>query len=256
VPTLAGCILLAVIVGAGAAAPALCPSGPLTRVAPALQPPSLAWLAGTDDIGRSVACLTFYGLRTSLVIGVATGLVVLSLGTLVGVLAGLAVGWTDLLLMRLAELAQTMPRLFLAILAVALFEVHTISLILVLGLTSWGRLARFVRAEAMTLSARQFVLAARALGVATPRLMLRHVVPNLRHPLLATAGPTVASAILAEAALSYVGLGDLDNISLGRSIAAAYPFMERAWWMSAAPAAALFLVTVAFMLLVETADEY
>jgi peptide/nickel transport system permease protein len=251
---LLGCALLAVIAGLVAAAPVICPAGPLARVSAALQPPSHLWLAGTDDIGRSVSCTTLYGLRTSLVVGLAAGILSLSLGTIVGVLAGLVVGWTDLLLMRLAEFAQTMPRLFLAILAVALFELRTIGLILVLGLTSWGMLARFVRAQAMALSTQDFVTAARALGVSTPRLVLRHVIPNLRSPLLATAGPIVAGAILAEAALSYVGLGDPDTVSLGRLIAEAYPFMERAWWMDAAPVGALILVTLAFMLIVETSD--
>jgi peptide/nickel transport system permease protein len=251
---LTGCMLLALLLGLVFAAPAICPAGPLVRAAAALQPPSRAWPAGTDDIGRSVSCMTLYGLRTSLFVGAGAGLLALALGTVVGVLAGLVVGWTDLLLMRLAEFAQAMPRLFLAILTAALFELRLMGLILVFGLTSWGMLARLVRAEAMTLSTRDFVMAARALGVSTPRLVLGHVIPNLRRPLLATAGPLVASAILAEAALSYVGLGDPETVSLGRLIAAAYPFMEAAWWMSAAPVGALVLVTLAFMLLVEARD--
>jgi peptide/nickel transport system permease protein len=254
VPMFSGAVLLALVVGLALAAPAICPAGPLARVSTALQPPSSEWLAGTDDIGRSVSCMTLYGLRTSLIVGVGAGLLALSVGTIAGVMAGLIVGWTDLLLMRLAEIAQAMPRLFLAILAAALFELRILGLVLVLGLTSWGMLARFVRAEAMTLSTRDFVMAARALGASTPRLVLRHFIPNLRRPLLSTAGPMVASAILGEAALSYVGLGDPDNVSLGRLIAAAYPFMEVAWWMSVAPIGSLVVVTLAFMLLVEARD--
>ena len=214
----------------------------------------MAVLAGSDDIGRSVFCLTLYGLRTSLVIGIGSGALALLLGIGIGTLSGISGGWTDLLLMRLVEVMLSIPRLFLAILAAALFEPKLSGLVLVLGVTSWGTLARLARAEAMALSAREFIMAARALGLSTPRLILRHVLPNLLPTLLATAGSIIAGAILAEAALSYVGLGDPSAVSLGRSIANAYPFMELAWWMSAAPVTALVLITLAFMLLFETTN--
>ena len=103
-------------------------------------------------------------------------------------------------------------------------------------------------------SPREFVLAARALGLTTPRLILRHVLPNVLSLRLATGGSISAGVILAEAAWSYVVLGDAGAVSLGRSIANAYPFMELAWWMSAAPIAALFIVTLTFMLLFEATD--
>ena len=243
--------LICVIVAVAATAPVACPAGPWARASAALQPPSHEMFAGTDDIGRSVMCTTLYGLRTSLGIGVAAGAVTLFLGIVVGAVAGFVGGWSDLLLMRVAEVAHTIPRLFLAILVAALFEPRMIGLVLVLGLTSWGMLARIARAEAMALSAREFVLAASALGLSTVGLLLRHILPNLYRPLLATAGPTIAGAIVTEAALSYVGLGDPDSASLGRLIATAYPFMESAWWMSATPVAALVALTLAFMLLAE-----
>ena len=156
--------------------------------------------------------------------------------------------------MRLTEVMLSIPRLFLAILAAALFEPNVTGLVLVLGTTSWGMLARVARAEAMALCAREFVLAARALGLTTPRLIVRHILPNVLSPLLATGGSIVAGTILAEAALSYVGLGDPGTVSLGRSIANAYPFIELAWWMSAAPITALIIVTLTFMLLFEATD--
>jgi peptide/nickel transport system permease protein len=240
--------LICAVIALAAAAPIACPAGPWARASVALQPPSHVMLAGTDDIGRSVLCVTLYGLRTSLEIGVAAGAMALFVGIAVGATAGLVGGWADLILMRLAEFAHTIPRLFLAILAAALFEPNATGLIFVLGLTSWGMLARIARAEAMVLSTREFVVAARALGLSTGRLLLRHVVPNLSRPLLATAGPTIAGAIIAEAALGYVGLGDPSVVSLGQSIASAYPFMESAWWMSAAPVVALVAITLGFTL--------
>jgi peptide/nickel transport system permease protein len=252
---LAGIGLLAGIVLIAATASISCPGGPLARMGPALSPPSPQLLGGADDIGRSVLCMTTYGLRTSLIIGSGSGALALALGILIGAFAGVVGGWPDILLMRLTEVIQTMPRLFLAILAAALFELKIAGLILVLGLTSWGVLARVVRAEAISLSAREFVLAARALGVTSTRIVLRHGLPNLYRPFLATAGPTIAGAILAEAALAYVGLGDQDAVSLGRMIADAYSFLGIAWWMSVVPMAALVLVTLSFLLLSEAAED-
>lgn len=252
--TIAGMAVLVTIVIAAGTAPLICPAGPLARVALALQNPSPTLLAGSDDIGRSVACLTLFGLRTSLVIGIGSGALALVLGISIGIVAGIVGGWTDLFLMRLTDVMLSIPRLFFAILAAALFEPKLIGLVLVLGVTSWGILARIARAEAMALAAREFIMAARALGLTTPQLIVRHVLPNIIPPLLATGGSIVAGAILAEAALAYVGLGDATAVSLGRSIANAYPFMELAWWMSAAPITALVLITLAFMLLFEATD--
>ena len=251
---LAGAALLAALVLVAAAAPIACAAGPLARVALALQAPSALLWAGTDDIGRSVLCLTLYGLRTSLMIGVASGALALGLGMLVGAVAGVVGGWADLLLMRSIDVMLSIPRLFLAILVAALFEPKITGLVLVLGVTSSCMLARVARAEAIMLTAREFIMAARALGVSTPRLIFRHGVPNLYRPLLATAGPTIAGAILTEAALSYVGLGDPGAVSLGRSISNGYPLMELAWWMTAAPIAALVLVVLACLLLAELTD--
>jgi peptide/nickel transport system permease protein len=252
---LIGAALLTVIAALSLSAPLTCPSGPLARAGAALAPPSWQFLAGTDDIGRSVLCMTMYGLKTSLLIGIGSGGLALALGILVGTFAGVLGGWPDVLLMRLTEVVQTMPRLFLAILAAALFEPKITGLVLVLGLTSWGILARIARAEAMSLSAREFVMAARALGLTTPRVVFRHVLPNLFGAFAAVAGPIVAGAILAEAALAYVGLGDQDTVSLGRIIADAYPFMTTAWWTSAAPMIALILITLSFLLLSEVSGD-
>ena len=124
-------------------------------------------------------------------------------------------------------------------------------LVLVLGLTSWSTLARLARAQALAVSQQDFVLAAVALGVPLGARVRRHVLPNTIGPLLAASAPLVAGAILAEAALGYVGVGDPDAISLGRLIATAQPFLGVAWWMSAAPVIALVLVSFAILLLAE-----
>jgi len=252
---LLGSLLLIAIAAIPAMAPLACPAGPLVRAGPALAPPSLEYLAGTDDIGRSVFCMTAYGLKTSLVIGACSGALALTLGILVGIFAGVIGGWPDLLMMRLTEVVQTVPRLFLAILASALFEPKIIGLVMVLGLTSWGILARVARAEAISLSTREFVLAAYALGLSPLRVISRHVLPNLYRPFLATAGPTVAGAILAEAALAYVGLSDPNSVSLGRMIANAYPFLGLAWWMGVTPIGALIAVALSFLLLSEPGED-
>jgi peptide/nickel transport system permease protein len=247
----AGGLLLLALAVLGLAAPAICPAGPLDRAGLPLEPPSRAFLAGTDDLGRDMGCLTLFGLRTSLVIGVGAGGLALALGVLIGTIAGLAGGWADLLLMRASEVMQTMPRLLLAILASALFEPDVTGLVLVLGLTSWSALARLARAEALAVSQKEFVLAAKALGLPLGTLLRRHILPNTIRPLLAISAPLIAGAILAEAALGYIGLGDPDAISLGRLIATAHPFFGVAWWMNAAPVSALVLVSFAVLLLSE-----
>ncbi len=248
----AGAALLGLLALFALAAPALCPAGPAARAGSALLPPSQAFPAGTDDLGRNVLCMTAFGLRTSLAMGAGAGAVGLTLGVAIGLAAGVLGGWTDLVLMRATEVMQAVPRLFLVILASALFEPNLPGLAVLIGLTSWAALARLARAEAMAVGAQDFVRAARALGVSRPAIIRRHLLPNTLRPLVAAAAPLVAAAILAEAALSYLGLGAPSTVSLGRMIADAQPFLGVAWWMSAAPVGTLVLATFAVLLLSET----
>ena len=238
------------------AAPLLVPAGPLARVAEPLLAPGLqAWL-GSDDLGRSVASQLIYGLRTSL--AVASGVLSISivLGFATGLMAGLRGGWVDEGLMRLTELFQVLPRTFLAIVAVAFFGPSLEVVVIVLGLTSWTTLARVVRAATRAAAASDFVLALRAVGASDGWIARRHLLRYAATPVLAAAGSVTAAAILAEAALGFVGLGDAQAASLGRQLAEAYSFTSLAPWMGMVPGLAIVGLILAVHFLFEPEPDF
>lgn len=242
-----GLALLAGLALAAGLAPAACPGGPLAAVAPALTAPQPGLWLGSDDLGRSVGCLTAHGLRASLAVAFGTLALALALGLAVGLVAGRAGGATDAALMRLTAGFQVVPRFFLALLAVALFGASLPLIVLVLGATSWTLVARLARAEAMALTARPFVLAAEALGAPPGRVLLRHILPNALPPVRAVTPVIAGGAVMAEAGLGFLGLGAPGTVSLGRLVAEAYPFAALAPWMSLAPIAALVALMLALM---------
>jgi peptide/nickel transport system permease protein len=174
-----------------------------------------------------------------------------AVGLVIGVTAGSVGGWTDDVLMRATEIVQIVPRFFIAILVVGLFGATIDHLILVLGLTSWPGLARIARAEALSLRARDFVRAARALGGGTGWIIRRHILPNASQPIVAALSLIVCGAILTEAGLSYLGLSDPNVVSWGRLLDNAQAFLYRAWWLSIFPGAAIALTVVAIALIVD-----
>jgi peptide/nickel transport system permease protein len=246
-----GLALLAPILVAALTAPQIAPAGPFVSSGPPFQPPSGQHLLGTDDLGRDLLVGVIYGARTSLFVGLSVACLALLLGTLVGLVAGFAGGWSDDGLMRLTELFQILPHFFLAVAVVALFGSNLWNLILVLALTSWSGLARIARAEVLSLRERDFVLGARAVGVRPAGILWRHILPNASRPLLASAALIVSSAILTEAGLSFLGLGDPNTISWGYLLNNAQPFIRRAWWLPVFPGLALAVTILGLSLILE-----
>lgn len=246
-PLLAGLTLLALLAGIAAATPLACPAGPLAATGPALSPPGPGHWLGTDDLGRSVACLTAHGLRASLAVGLGVLALATSLGLAIGLAAGHLGGLPDAILSRLIALFQVVPRFLLALLAVALFGPSLPLIILVLGATSWTLVARLARAEAMTLTARPFTRAALALGCPPHRILIRHILPNALPPVRAALPVIAGGAVLAEAGLGFIGLGAAEAVSLGRLVAEAWPLIALAPWAGLAPVAALMLLVLAFL---------
>ncbi|HEX6141171.1 MAG TPA: ABC transporter permease [Geminicoccaceae bacterium] len=244
-PLVIGLVLLMPFAAAALLTGLLAPYDPMASVAAPFQPPSLSHPFGTDDLGRDLLSAIIAGARTSLTAGLAVAALSALIGTAVGVTAGFVGGWTDDLLMRLTEVVQVVPRFFVAILVAGLFGGSLTNLILVLGLMSWPGLARIVRAEALSLRAREFVQAAVALGGGPLWVIRRHVLPNAVRPILATLSLIVAGAILTEAGLSYLGLSDPNVVSWGRLIENAQAFLYRAWWLSVFPGLAIVLAIVA-----------
>jgi len=236
---------LGVALGAALAILALAPSGELASLpqgAPMLAP-SLAHPFGTDDLGRDLGAAVAQGARTSLLVGIGVTLVAQALGIAVGLAAGLGSPWLDELLMRGTEVVASLPTLIIAILVAALFGGSTFALVLVLGLTRWPLLARLVRAEAASLRHREFVLAARALGASSVRVAAVHVLPHAATVALAAAGIVFGGALVSEAALAFLGLGDPSVTSLGQLAANGFLFVHHAPWMWLAPAAAIVVIT-------------
>ncbi|HEU4882089.1 MAG TPA: oligopeptide ABC transporter permease [Longimicrobium sp.] len=214
-------------------------------------PPSLEHLMGTDKFGRDIFSRVLYGARISLSIGfVAVGISV-TLGTLIGALAGYFGGWVDGVLMRFTDMMLAFPRLVLLIVVIAVFENQSIWLVVVvLGLTGWMGTSRIVRGEVLSLREREFVQAARALGMGDWRIILRHVIPNTLAPVIVSATLGIGLTILTEASLSFLGLGvQPPTPSWGNMVADGRDALTQAWWIATFPGLAIVLTVVAFNLL-------
>lgn len=253
-PALVAVGVLALMVAAVLLAP-LSPYEPtaqdLTRD---LQPPTAQHWFGTDDLGRDLFTRTLYGGRISLLVGTLATLLTLAIGVLVGMVAGYAGGWLDNALMRVTDSFLTLPTLFVLILiSTVLRESPALGLsssvvlvILVIALLSWMWPARLVRGIFLTLKQRDFVLAARGLGVRPARIMARHILPNTVSLIIVQATLLVASAIIVESGLSYLGFGvQPPTPSWGNLLATGQVYALRAPWLMIFPGLLLFITTMA-----------
>lgn len=256
-PVLVLCV--AAVVG-----PILDPYDPVTvRLVDRLRPPlsvlsggSRAWL-GTDQVGKDLLAQVLQGIRISLVVGAATVAAAGSLGLVVGVAAGTVGRATDTVLMRVADLQLAFPSILLAILIASVLGPSVGNVILTLSVTRWATFARVVRASTLATKEREFVTAARALGAGWARLVLRHVVPFTIPPLLVVATVELGLVILAEASLSFLGLGTTPaHPSLGLIIATGRNYLNTAWWISTVPGAALSVVVLSVGILGDQVRDY
>lgn len=234
-----GIVLMAAASSVGLAAALQAPQGSFAASGEPFEAPSMSHPFGTDDLGRDVREGVLLGARRSLSVGLGTAALALLLGASLGVASGYAGGNLDGALTRLTEIFQVLPRFFVALAVLTLWDGRAGLLILVLGLTSWTGLARIARAEALALREREFVLSARAAGASFLEVMRRHLVPNLTKPLLAAIPLTAAQAMLTEAGLSFLGVGNSAAVSWGYLLQNAQPFLRDAWWMAVFPGLAM-----------------
>jgi peptide/nickel transport system permease protein len=199
--------------------------------------------------------LVIHGTRTSFLVGLTVAALSGVLGTLVGSVAGYFGRWPDDLLMRVTEMVQVVPRFFLVLVAAALFGPSILVTVLLLGLTFWPGVARLLRSQVLSVRERDFVLAARALGSSETRVLWLHVLPNTLPVALAAASLQVGTAILVEAGLSFLGLGDRSLLSWGYLLNSAQPFLRAAWWMSVFPGVAIAVLVLAVNLLADGLDS-
>jgi peptide/nickel transport system permease protein len=253
----AGVLLLAPIVLAALLAPWLSPGDPQAMAGPALLPPfqQAAYPLGTDRLGRDVLAALLHGASASLIVAAAAAIGALVLGTVVGTVAGFAGGRTDEALMRLTETFQAVPGFILALALVSVLGPSLGSVVLAITLSSWTGPARVVRSEILSLRSRDFVDAYRVLGMRPMEIAFREVLPNALPPVVTLAAVVVAAAILVEAALSFLGLGDPNRITWGRMIAEGRSVLRTAPYLSLIPGLAIILTVLAVNLIGEGVNE-
>lgn len=229
-------------------APILAPAGPWETVAAPFQPPGPVHFLGTDDLGRDLLSGVIYGTRTSLLVSLAATAISAIIGNVLGAVSGYVGGLFDDLLMRLTEFFQVIPRFFLALIAVALFQPGLLTITIVLGLTSWPMTARLIRGQVLSGREREYVIAALALGGSDWYVLWRHVVPNALAPVIVHTSLMIGQFMLIEASLAFLGLGDPNHISWGYLLRNAQPFLRLAWWMFLFPGLAIALAVLGFNL--------
>jgi ABC-type dipeptide/oligopeptide/nickel transport system permease subunit len=253
---LAGAIILLVVVVTALAAPWVAPHDPakqslLHRFTPPVwqQGGTAAYLLGTDQVGRDVLSRVIHGARISLLVGVAAVIVSLLVGVTAGLVSGFVGGKVDTVIGTVVDVTLSFPQILLALAFVAALGPSLVTIIVVLGLTGWERYTRVVRSEVLALREKEFIEAARAIGVGRLRIIFRHVLPNTVSSIVVLSTLQVAQAILAEAALSFLGVGSGrayptwgQMISLGRD------FVTVAWWLPTLPGLAILLTVLAINL--------
>lgn len=222
------------------------PDDPLGMVAqPLLWPAedSQYWL-GSDSLGRDVLAELVHGTRVSLLVGVVAAAMSLTIGLVIGCISGYFGGWLDLVLMRVTEFFQTIPSFLLVIVVVAIGNPNIQVIVLAIGLASWPTIARLVRAEFRSLREAEFVLAARSAGYSNFRIIVQEILPNALPPIIVTTSVLVASAILIESALSFLGMGDPNVVSWGSMIGEGRDQLQTAWFLTAVPGIAIVLTVL------------
>lgn len=252
-----GLVILALVLLCAVAAPYLFPRSPWSMVQrPFLPPFTMDGLPlGTDALGRDVLSGLFHGARVSLLVGLVSTVVALAIGIPIGALAGYYGGLTDDLLMRFTEFFQTIPSFALAIVLLAIFQPSLAYVILAIAIVSWPPVARLVRGEVLSLRHREFVEAATLSGQSNLAIILKQVLPNALPPIIVLASLMVATAILLESSLSFLGLGDPNVMSWGYMIGAARTVLRTAWWLSFIPGIAIVLTVLALNLIGEGLND-
>lgn len=249
-------LVLLLIVVVGVCAQWLAPFDPHAQdLSNRLKPP--AWqegaleghFLGTDELGRDVLSRVIYGTRISLIVGVAATILSGVIGTIIGVFCGYLRGPLDALFMRLADIQLAYPTILLALVVVAVLSPSIWIVVLVLGLNGWMNYARVIRAEVLSLRTREFITASRAIGATSGRIMWRHVRPNIIAPLATIGTLQVAAMIIAEASLSYLGLGVPPTTpTWGGMLASGQLYIGTAWWIAVFSGAAVVLTTLSINL--------
>ncbi|GAB3556364.1 ABC transporter permease [Spelaeicoccus albus] len=245
--------ILAVIVIVAIFAPVIAPHDPNAQdLLQRLKPP--AWLAtgssshilGTDELGRDLFSRLIYGSRVSLIVGALAALISGVIGATVGIVSGYRGGWLDRILMRIADVQLAFPSILLALAIVGFLGSSLWNVIIILGVTGWVAYARVLRSEVLSLRERDYVIEAKAIGVPESTIMRRHLLPNVMAPIATIGTLQVGTAILAEAALSFLGLGvPPETVTWGAMLSEGQLYLGTSWWLAVFPGIALMLTVLA-----------
>lgn len=212
-------------------------------------PPSSQHLLGQDELGRDILSRLIWGSRITLQVGFLSIFIMLIIGVPLGAIAGYFGGTIDIIIMRFTDVLLSLPTIFLLILTVSILKARGIyTIIMIIGLLRWPTLARITRAEFLSLKERPFIEAAVSYGAKSPRIIFRHILPNIFPTIITTSTFNLASSILSETALSFLGLGDPTVVSWGKMLSRATEALRIAWLGTAAPGFAIFCTVLAFNL--------
>lgn len=244
-----GLVLLCILLLVALFAPVIAPYDPYFMSDELVEAPSGIHPLGTDGLGRDILSMLIFGTRTSLVVGVTAAFIAGILGTLIGGVAGYFGGKADAVLGELINVFMMMPTFFLVLIVVALFGSGLFNVMVVIGLTSWVGNAKLMRAQAMSLRQRTFVRSAEAIGEGRLLILFRHVIPNGIFPIIANTTMGIASAILTESSLAFLGLGDPNVISWGQVIQSGKSYLTNGWWICLFGGLAIIYTVVTFYLI-------
>ena len=244
-----GLVLLCILLLVALLAPVIAPYDPYFMSDELVEAPSGIHPLGTDGLGRDILSMLIFGTRTSLVVGVTAAFIAGILGTRIGGVAGYFGGKVDAVLGELINVFMMMPTFFLVLIVVALFGSGLFNVMVVMGLTSWVSNAKLMRAQAMSLRQRTFVRSAEAIGEGRLLILFRHVIPNGIFPIIANTTMGIASAILTESSLAFLGLGDPNVISWGQVIQSGKSYLTNGWWICLFGGLAIIYTVVTFYLI-------
>jgi peptide/nickel transport system permease protein len=243
-----GMIVLVLIALLAILGPFFYPVDPFDMVGQPFSPPLREYPLGTDVSGRDILAGIIHGASVSLLIGIVASLVATVIGVVIGAVAGYYGGLVDDLLMRTAEFFLTIPSFILAVVLVAIFSPSVLSITAAIAVVSWPAVARLTRGEFIAQREREYVQAARALGMPQWEIILIQILPNALPPVIVVSTLTVATAILTESGLSFLGLGDPNLVSWGYMIGVARTALRVAWWMAAIPGVMIVITVIAINL--------
>jgi peptide/nickel transport system permease protein len=244
-----GLFLLSIMILIAIFAPCLETYGPKVLSDDVLVAPCSAHWLGTDDLGRDVYSMLIEGSRVSLKVGIIAAMITAVIGVIFGAVAGYFGGLADKIMNEIINIFMMLPTFFLVLIIVALFGSSMLNVMIVIGLTSWPSNARLMRAQAMSLRERTFVRSAEAIGESRSSIIFRYIIPNGIFPVIANTTMNIGGAILTEASLSFLGLGDPNVVSWGQMINQGRGYIVNGWWVAAFAGLAILLVVLIFYLI-------